>query len=203
MSKKDNPPDTTTKSPSVSEKEMLMEIIKDDPKSLINVLKGTKPKLKDEVFGQLLKAVSIQQKSVRHYSGPIPNADELKNYEKIKKGLADRIVTMAEKRQDHAQTMEKEHLSTSGELAKTELKVSERSSKRSTYSALFLATILLGLAGWLISLGHAGIGASLITANLVALVGIFITGIKSKKSLQYVDPEEKENKKSEEIAPTP
>lgn len=40
------------------------------------------------------------------YSGPLPPANEMAQYEKICSGSADRIITMAEKQSEHRQNIE-------------------------------------------------------------------------------------------------
>lgn len=42
-----------------------------------------------------------------HFSGPIPHPKHVEGYEKIEPGAANRIISMAEKQQDHHIEMEK------------------------------------------------------------------------------------------------
>ncbi len=44
---------------------------------------------------------------LEHFSGPLPPPEAFKKYEETLKGSADRIITMAEKQQDHRQKIEK------------------------------------------------------------------------------------------------
>lgn len=46
-------------------------------------------------------------KSISYKSSPIPNAEELKKYEEVLSGSADRIIKLAEKEQEHRHYIEK------------------------------------------------------------------------------------------------
>ena len=50
--------------------------------------------------------ISASKHSVT-YIAPIPTASELKGYEQVCKGAADRIISMAERQAEHRQHMEK------------------------------------------------------------------------------------------------
>jgi uncharacterized membrane protein len=98
-----------------------------------------------------------------HYSGPIPRAAELGNYEAVLPGLANRIVTMAEKQAKHRRRLETvdvvfEHIHvTFGQL-----------------SALAVA-IFFGWVAW--DLGQSGeplLAGFIGAVDLVALVSVFI-----------------------------
>lgn len=111
-----------------------------------------------------------------HYSGPIPQAAELGSYEGVLPGLADRIVTMAERQARHRRRLEFmdvawEHVHVSlGQL-----------------SALFVA-LFFGWIAW--DLGQDGetlLAAFLGAVDLVALVSVFIYG--KRKEAAQLDPQ--------------
>lgn len=54
-------------------------------------------------------ATMIRQE-VQQYSGPLPHPDMMRGYEELLPGSADRILTMAEKEEDHRHEMEKNFL---------------------------------------------------------------------------------------------
>lgn len=103
-----------------------------------------------------------------HYSGPIPQAAELRGYEDVERGLANRIVTMAEQQARHRRRLETidvvwEHVHVSAGQA----------------SALIVA-IFFGWVAW--SLGQDGealLAAFIGAVDLAALVGVFIYGKRS------------------------
>lgn len=114
------------------------------------------------------------------YSGPIPQAAELGQYEGVLPGLADRIVTMAEKQAKHRRRLETidtvlEHLHVSaGQI-----------------SALIVA-LFFGWVAW--DLGQNGeplLAAFLGGIDLVALVSVFIYG-KRQEAAQRVEATERE-----------
>lgn len=112
--------------------------------------------------------VSMQAMSV--YAGPIPPASELKKYEEVLPGSADRILKMAEKQSAHRQGMEERMLDNSIK--------SERIGQCLGF-AVFTLAIIAGFV--LILLGKDGIGLLTALGSIAALVGLFIYDRQSTK----------------------
>ena len=63
-------------------------------------------KLSEDLLRELPKDVQIQYVQSISFSGPIPPPGLMSAYENVHPGLADRIMTMAEKEQDHRLDMD-------------------------------------------------------------------------------------------------
>lgn len=99
------------------------------------------------------------------HSGPLPSPDELKKYDGVVDGCAERIVKMAEKQQDHRMSLEK--LAVSEQLTQ---------SGRGQHYALACAIVLIIASFIAIMYDHDVAGGCLGGTTLVALVTVFITG---------------------------
>ena len=104
------------------------------------------------------------------YSSPIPPAEQVRQYEDVCPGAADRILAMAEAQSRHRQEIEK--------------KVISSGAKNSLLGVIF--AFILGLStvfgGVLLAFnGLAWPGALLGSAGLVGLVSVFIYGTRSNK----------------------
>ena len=120
---------------------------------------------------QPLESLSIVSHS--HFSGPLPSPGVLAGYEDTHAGLADRVVSMAEREQSHRHGMEREALSEG---------VAFR--RRGQHYALAICVFVIIATTALILSGHGmtGVifgGGSL---SLVALASVFITGRGSERS---------------------
>ena len=108
---------------------------------------------------------------VQHISSrPIPSPQELEHYEKIHEGFADRIVTMAEREQNHRHGIEN-----SG------LKAAVAAEKRGQVFifVISLSVILGGVS--LASMGHPAWGIGLLLPALGALAYTLVTGRRHKQ----------------------
>lgn len=86
-----------------SENELVSKIdALDDTEKEIIISKLLKELTRKEEIHPIIKAFAMQE----YYSGPIPNAVELSKYEKIEKGFASRIITMAEEQSKHRRNIE-------------------------------------------------------------------------------------------------
>lgn len=99
------------------------------------------------------------------YSGPIPPAGQLREYEEVLPGSADRILRMAENQADHRQDIEK-----------IAVKGGSRRSWWGLWTGFAVAVIALILASILILNNHDWAGVTLGTGDLVALVTVFVIG---------------------------
>lgn len=117
--------------------------------------------------------VQTQQTAVV-YSGPLPPSSELANYEKIKPGLADRIVHMAENEQSHRHALEAQELG----MTQRQINAAVRESFLGQIFA-FLIAIFTVAAGAFTAIQGAPIPGSILgTAGLAAIVYAFIQGRK-------------------------
>ena len=108
---------------------------------------------------------------MRSYSGPIPPPDLLKQYDEIAPGTASRIIAMSERQSEHRMSLEK--------------KVVESGISRSTAGLIcgfLIACVFAGSGVWVASMGHPAAGATIATASVVGLVGVFVTGTLSQRS---------------------
>jgi uncharacterized membrane protein len=101
----------------------------------------------------------------KSHSGPIPSAEELEHLERVKPGLAERVVVMAEKEQDMRHSATKEV-------------ISKEFSLRSNGQFLAITALLMLLiaVGYIAYLGDTKSAALLGGATIVAVVSIFVTG---------------------------
>ena len=153
-----------------------------DIKDAINPLQSTIEKIPDEVLiGELAGRIQNEPTSetsriVRatqtqaSFSGPIPPPAMLAEYDGVDKGLANRIVTMAEEQQSHRHTLETQSL-----LAAI------NSEKRGQHYALVVSLLIIAGSIWLISNGNELSGSILAGGTLTALAYIFITGRKKEE----------------------
>lgn len=102
------------------------------------------------------------------YSGPIPPAEQLRQYEDIFEGAADRILAMAEKQATHRQALET-----------SVIKSNNRNSLLGIICAFFLGLSTIGGGVFLAYNGLPWPGAILGSAGLIGLVSVFIYGTKS------------------------
>lgn len=114
---------------------------------------------------KILKKLPVQEREqllaiVKQHSGPIPSSEEMKNYEMVLPGAADRIISMAEKEQN----LRAEFTSI---MAPADV---QQSKTAQHYAFLFLMT--MGGGGiWLCVAGHAIVGGMAISLAGVAALG--------------------------------
>ena len=128
---------------------------------------------------QTSQGVSLQ------YSGPIPPPSILEGYERLLPGAADRILSMAEKEQQHRHQLEKD------ESVDNRLTV-----KRGAIFAFIITLSVVACGTYVIAIGKSGAGIAVILGALASLVSAFITGRTPKKS----KISKKINRQAEEIA---
>ena len=123
----------------------------------------------------------VRQTISQGYSGPLPPPKMLNDYELVTPGFAERIVTMAEKEQNHRHSLE--NTAVNGAITK---------DKRSQRYALFCIIFLSLLCGLLIYLGHEIAGTVFGGVTLVSIAALFITGKKDNKK-NNIEEEQGEN----------
>lgn len=110
-------------------------------------------------------AQAVQEITQELFSGPIPPASDLADYEAIQAGFADRIVVMAEKEQAWRH-----------ESGRTIIAREAEQGTRGQHYALAIALAVLVLAGYFASRGYPWPGALVGGADLTAMVTVFIVG---------------------------
>ncbi|HGS5470506.1 TPA: DUF2335 domain-containing protein [Vibrio diabolicus] len=116
-------------------------------------------------------SIQFEQAISQQYSGPLPPPSMLEGYERVKYGFAERIVSMAEREQEHRHQLETRGVQ--GAIDK---------DKRSQNYALSIVLFLASLCGALIFAGHDIAGSVLGGTTLVGTVALFITGKRAPKS---------------------
>lgn len=108
------------------------------------------------------------------YSGPLPPSAELASYEKIKPGLADRIIHMAENEQSHRHKLEAQELA----MTEKQIKAAVRESFLGQFFAFSIALFTVSAGAYVTIQGAEIPGSILGTAGLAAIVYVFIQGRK-------------------------
>ena len=139
------------------------------PQSLEQKLKETVP---DETKRAELLSLN-RVKSITHqeiHRGPLPSPRTLREYDKIKKGLAERIVIMAENQSNHRINLENKAISSQ----------LDESRKGQDYG------LTIGLAGLVTCLilaltSHDWVAGIIGSSTLVGLVTVFVVGRRKQK----------------------
>lgn len=105
------------------------------------------------------------------YSGPLPPPHVLRDYEDVLPGLADRIVTMAEKQLDHRMRLEK-----------TVIAGGSKRASQGIYAAVIIEGMFLATSCYLAHLGMTADALKVVGGSAVALVGAFGFGTLSRRS---------------------
>ena len=119
---------------------------------------------------------SIQAISQESFSGPIPHPDILMGYDRVNKGLADRIVRMAEKEQD-------------GRLACNKKIVNGpiNATKRGQWMGFIIAILFLGTAIYFATIGLIWLAGLILGSTIVALVTVFVVNKPSGNNDKHFD----------------
>ena len=109
--------------------------------------------------------------SMSTFSGPLPRPEILAQYDKVLPGLAERIVSMAERREEHQQSIEK-----------TVVEGGSKRADRGLIIGAIVAIILILCGTFLVYNGHDWAGTTLVVATIVGLVGVFVYNTQKRKS---------------------
>jgi len=121
----------------------------------------------------------VQKKQVEihaQYLGPIPPPNHLSAYEDIHPGLADRIMTMAEKEQHHRQELEQKDMDAAIKSDSKEF----LEARLGQVFALIIGLAVIVAGAYCVSKGHPISGTIFGGSVVVALVSVFIWGRKEK-----------------------
>jgi uncharacterized membrane protein len=124
----------------------------------------------DRQLGQRRDDASQFTITAERFSGPLPHPAILAQYNDVVPGGAERILTMAERNQQHRHAIENKVVR--GGLS---------AQRNGQWFGLIVA--LVGMVGsiWLISQGQTWGGATIGTVDVVGLVSLFIYSNESKK----------------------
>lgn len=115
---------------------------------------------------EIAKILTMRQTTVTHaHSGPLPSPEDLKNYDLVNPGTAQKIVAMAENQQNHRIRIEAQVI--------TEQLVQ---SARGQHYALAVAMTMILASFIMVIKGHDTAGGWVGGTTLVGLVTVFITG---------------------------
>jgi uncharacterized membrane protein len=104
-------------------------------------------------------------------SGPLPAASELAGYDAVLPGLAERIVAMAEREQQHRHIVDAKSLDHDFRLKTT-----------GQYMGAGALVLMLGVIAYMVGHGFAGEASALGTAMVAAVVAIFVIGRRLEAS---------------------
>ncbi len=99
------------------------------------------------------------------YAGPLPPADQIRAYEEVLPGSADRILAMAERQQEHRQKLEQVTV--------------EEAANRSWWGlrlGFVIAVLVIGVGAAAIFTGYALAGFAVIIGQAAILAGVFVYG---------------------------
>ena len=116
--------------------------------------------------GELARVMMVMRAS----SGPLPDPDDLRQYDRIVPGGADRIMRMAEREQAHRHALETKHLGVVEAVSTNDYKSTRRGQN---YGLIVCAFVLVTGIVFMLS-GFPKTGAAIIMADLVGLVTVFI-----------------------------
>jgi len=112
---------------------------------------------------EILQGISVV--SIRSHSGPLPDAETLIKYDSIIPDGANRIMTMAEKQQNHRIDIES-----------NVVKSNNGQSKLGQIFGLIIGIVGIGCGTYLASIGESTVGGIIAGTTVVSLVSVFVIG---------------------------
>lgn len=139
---------------------------------------GVSPKLAGvlERLNTEERTIVLQAMEQEAFSGPVPHPDLLRGYESVQEGLAERIMRMAEKEQEHRFEYDRSQL----ECNKKIVDGAVADSKRGQVFAFIVSMLFLAASATLAVLDHETVAIVLGGGTLIGLVTVFVTGRKNK-----------------------
>ena len=117
--------------------------------------------------------------------GPLPPPHVLAEYERQVPGSADRILAMAENGQQHHMAIEREQLELERETLRSVNNAIANENSRGKWgivAATIIALSVMGVGGWLTSIGHGGFGLGFLFVSIGSLVGTFLYRALGRRS---------------------
>lgn len=110
-------------------------------------------------------AISVISAAFSQYQGPLPPASEMRAYEDVLPGSANRILQMAERQAAHRQQLEK-----------TAVDGGSRRSWWGLWLGFGISVIVIAASVVLVLAGHNGAGIALASIDIATLAGVFVYG---------------------------
>jgi uncharacterized membrane protein len=132
------------------------------------------------------KSQQIPVITATSFSGPLPIPTQLKEYDIVLPGAAERILSMAEKQLEHRISMEKKTL----EVQTYSIKESLKQSKIGQYLGFIASMGLITISAVLVLNGHDVSGGILGSGTVVGLAAVFINGRQKSKDNSIQDDEQ-------------
>jgi uncharacterized membrane protein len=105
-----------------------------------------------------------------HYSGPLPRPEDLRAYEGIVPGGAERILAMAERQAAHRQSLEQ-----------VAVVGANRRANAGLVLGFIIALLFLAASVGLVVTGHETAGTVIGSVDIVGLAGVFVYGRSSQR----------------------
>ena len=150
-------------------KKIEQQLIKASP----NLFKGIPDLKKVEILRLFSMSLSVEQiieRKITAHHGPLPQWEDLEKYGQIIPNGADRIMSMAEKQQEHRMTLETKAISE--QLSQSKL--------GQIFGLIIGLTAIIG-GVFCIMQGHEWSGAFLGGGGLTGLVSVFVIGRKKQE----------------------
>lgn len=112
---------------------------------------------------EILSEITISKFQSEMYSGPLPSADQMAQYENTLPGSANRIIAMAEMQNKHRREMEK-----------IDLPVKHKQFKRGQYFSLIIGLFGLSITAVLALFGHDVVAAIIGSITISTILAAFI-----------------------------
>lgn len=148
-------------------------LLKEIEPEIAEVLKDLPEKKQNLIISTLQ---SVERES---FSGPIPHPRLLQEYENVKNGFAERIVSMAEKEQKHRHKCEDKMV-----------KSTSNSAARGQWFAFIIAILFLGASVFLGLNGQPWLAGVLGGGTLATLVTVFLSQKKPEKKSELPESPE-------------
>ena len=120
---------------------------------------------------------SVVEASAASFRGPLPPPGFMKGYEETLPGSADRILRLAEQEASHRQQVERESLSITASAVKDDA----FRSRLGLFLGAFVAIVFVVIALVMVLAGHPWPGAIIGTADIAAVVGVFVYGAQTRR----------------------
>ncbi|ERO40943.1 DUF2335 domain-containing protein [Lactiplantibacillus plantarum] len=136
---------------------------------------------KKRLFSQLPEKTRMTIARSQVFSGPLPPPQQLKEYNDVLPGAADRILKMAERQSEHRQKME-------GQVVESNTK----NSRLGVIFAFLLGAMIIGGGIYLAAIGHP-YGTWFSLGGVVSLVGVFVYGTRSSQKERVKKDKQRKN----------